>query len=200
MLYTSIGVYFTLGIMKQLAALTLLFFSLSALGADEFGVEQPFENPDKIPYPVASYLSRNLAKEINLCYLKNIDDAFEAKFVKISSNNKAIFVKPKAWCLCGVYNCPIWLFQIAGNRAKPVLYSGGTSGLDILDKKTNGYRLINDYSVHGRETTWAWDGTKYRETVTKIRSRNEEKSCVQVETYHHKNGKLKKVSVSCEQE
>lgn len=183
--------------MKRLVLL-LLFFPLLAGASDEFGVEEPIEKPDKIPSPIISYLSENLSNDIKSCEIKKVDEAFEAKSVKISAHSRAFVVKPKSWCLCGAYYCPIWLFQ--AKSANPIWSTKGTGALEVLDKKTNGYRQIKEsggVAMHGYESIWAWDGKKYEETYRQDWTWNNEKSCREAETFRLKHGKLEKTPDLC---
>ena len=185
--------------MKRLLLL-LLFLPLLARASDEFGVEEPIEKPDKIPSSIISYLSENLGEDIKSCEIRRVDEAFEAKSVKISVRSHALIVKPKAWCLCGAYYCPMWIFQIKDNTANRIWSTEGTSGLEILDKKTNGYRQIKEsggVATHGHESIWVWGGEKYEETYRQIWTWNNEKSCREAETFRLKHGKLEKAPDSC---
>ena len=173
---------------------------LFATASDEFGAEDPIENPDKIPSPIISYLS----KEINLgtqgCQEEELSDTLEAKLVNISAHTKAFVVKPKSWCLCSVYYCPMWLFQMHGNTANRVWSTEGTGGFEILDKKTNGYRQLKEsggVAMHGSESVWSWNGKKYEETYRQVWTWNNEKACREAETFRLKHGKLKKAPDSC---
>jgi len=185
--------------MKQLLPLFLIFSSL-AIASDEFGAESPIENSEKIPSPVISYLS----KEINLgtqgCQEEKLSDALEAKLVRISAHTKALVVKPKAWCLCSAYYCPMWLFQIKENTANQIWSTEGTGGFEILDKKTKGYRQIKasgGVAGHGSESIWAWNGKQYEETYRQVWTWNNEKACREAETFHLKHGRLEKAPDSC---
>lgn len=178
----------------------LLLISSIAIASDEFGSESPIEDPDEIPLPVISYLS----KEINLvtqgCQERKLSDALEAKLVNISTHSKALVVKPKSWCLCGTYYCPMWLFQIQGNTANRIWSTEGTSGFEILDKKSNGYRQIKEsggVATHGHESIWFWGGKKYKETYRQVWTWNNEKACREAETFHLKHGELEKAPDSC---
>ena len=110
-----------LGAMKRLILL-LLFLPLFATASDKFGVEDAIKKPDKIPLPVISYLSENLDKNIKQCEIEKVSEAFEAKSVRISAHSTALVVKPKAWCLCGAYYCPMWFFQIKNNTESTLLH------------------------------------------------------------------------------
>ena len=185
--------------MKRLLLL-LLLLPLIAEASDEFGAEEAIKNPDKLPSSVISYLSKNLDEEIKYCEIKSMDDAFEAKSVKINADSQAIVVKPKNWCLCGAYYCPMWLFQINGSTANRIWFAEGTGGFELLDQEANGYRQIKESGAtagHGHESIWTWDGEKYRETYSQVWVMDGEKNCRETETYRLKNGKLKKVSTSC---
>jgi hypothetical protein len=185
--------------MKQLLLL-LLFLPLFASASDEFSVEELIEKPNKILSPVISYLSENLGDDIKSCEIKKVDEAFEAKSVKISAHSRAFVVKPKSWCLCGAYYCPIWLFQVNGHSANPIWSTKGTGVLEVLDKKTNGYRQIKEsggVAAHGSESIWAWDGKKYEENYRQVWTWNNEKSCRETETFRLKHGKLEKTPDLC---
>lgn len=185
--------------MKRLLLL-LLCLPLLTNASDHFSIEEDIEKPDAIPLSVTSYLRSSLGTEINDCEIKKLDEAFEAKFVKISADSQALLVKPKNFCLCGVYLCPVWLFQITGSTANRIWFSQGTGGLELLDQEVNGYRHIREgggSAGHGSESIWAWAGKEYKETYRRVEGMNFEKNCRETETYRLKNGKLKKVSTTC---
>lgn len=75
-----------------------------------------------------------------------IEEAFEAKLVKISASSQAVVVKHKALCLCGGYYSPIWLFQDKSNTASPIWSTKGAGMLELLDKKTNRFRKLKESS------------------------------------------------------
>lgn len=195
----NLAAFFSPDTMKQLLSL-LLLLPLFANASDEFGVEEPIAKPDKIPSSVISYLNKNLANEVKHCEINMLEDALEAKTVRINADSQALVVKPKNWCLCAAQSCPMWLFQVTGSTANRIWFAEGTSGLQLLDQKENGYRQIKEGSAtagHGHESIWTWDGKKYRETYRQDWMMNGEKNCREIETYRQKNGKLKKVSTSC---
>lgn len=178
----------------------MLFMPLFATASDEFGAEAPIENPDKIPTPIISYLSKEINIDAQGCQEEKLIDTLEGKLVNISAHTKALVVKPKSWCLCGAYYCPMWLFQVQGNTANRIWYTKGTSGFEVSDKKTNGYRQIIEsggVAMHGYESIWAWGGEKYEEIYRQVWTWNNEKTCRDAETFRLKHGKLEKASNSC---
>ena len=145
--------------------LLLLLISFDARALDEFGAEEHLSHSATIPAAIIADLSHEINLEESACNEKNIAPALEASKVKLSATSQEIFIKPKAWCLCGAYYCPMWIYQVSNNSAKRIWSTPGTSYLQILDKKSHGYRQIKSgggTAGHGSETTWAWDGQQYK--------------------------------------
>lgn len=188
-----------IGIMKRLLLL-FMFIPFISIASDEFAAEASIDNPDKISPLVTAYLSKNLSDEIKTCEIKRVEDAFEAKQVKLSAKTNTLLIKPKNFCLCGVYYCPMWLLKVNDKVVKPIWFTEGTNALEILDKKTNGFKHIRAFgsvASHGHESIWAWRGKKYVETDRLIWTWNSKKACRNTETFRLKHGKLKKVQDAC---
>lgn len=159
----------TLPIITVRVLLSLLLLPILAIAEDEFAVEQAFDLPVTIPTQVITYLNANKGPEIHACGIEKTDDAFEATVVKLAKKTQAFLVKPRAWCLCGVQNCPVWFFEIHGKQAKQVLFDN-VSSLTIHDNQKNGYRQMTTFSSHGSETNWVWAHSEYRKSIEKIRT------------------------------
>ncbi|HYR05331.1 MAG TPA: hypothetical protein VEP71_01465 [Gallionella sp.] len=158
--------------------LLLFLFSLDAHAVDGFSVEDTLSHQEPIPASVSSELSRETDFKGSGCKEKNISEALEATKVNISSRVHEILIKPKAWCLCGAYSCPIWIYQLNNKSIKRIWSTPGTNGVDILDERTHGYRQIKESSGsagHSYEAIWAWDGVKYKIVKEKSTTAGKEK-------------------------
>ena len=149
----------------------MLFFLVAvgeiAAAQQSFGAEQPLKNRTTIPTSVLS----DLRKEIDLksagCTHSKLGEALEAANVNLGSQNKTILLKPApgAWCLCGAYLCPAWIYELTSSGSKQIWRADGMSIVNILEKKNDGVRQIQSVggsAGHGFEALWKWDGEKYK--------------------------------------
>lgn len=156
----------TLAIIR-LFLLALLLLCNAAYAEQTFGVEEALARQTPIPESVLSDLNGEISLTRNSCAQSSLAEALEATKVEIGSKDPTILVKPKsnAWCLCGAYYCPVWMYQITNVSTKRVWYTPGTSTVTILKAKTRGYRKIQSAggtAGHGFEELWVWDGKKYQ--------------------------------------
>ena len=149
----------------KITLLFLLAVTFEAFALDEFSAEGRFAHQAPIPPSVFSDVKGESNLEDCGFSENNISKALEATEVLIGDSNPAILVKPKSWCLCGAYYCPIWLYQLNNKSATRIWSTPGTSGIDILDHKTQGYRDIKESggtAGHSYYRIWVWNGMKYK--------------------------------------
>lgn len=181
-------------------AYLLLLVSSTLMAVEEYSVEENFNNPIKLPALINSYVTKKLSKDIVYCQDEKHTELFEAKVVSLNKSSKAYLVKPAQMCLCGVYYCPMWMFQPKGTEANLIWSTGGTSALEILPKKTNGYRQLKAYggtAMHGYESVLVWKANKYREIYRKEYTVDNDRLSKCTETYHLKGKMLVSVSNKC---
>lgn len=180
--------------------LLLLLVSSTLMAFEDFSIEESFTKPVKIPDPITSHLNKKMKKDINYCQESKHNDMFEAQTVSLNKSTKAYLIKPAVMCLCGVYYCPMWMFQVKGKAANLIWSTPATGVMAILNTKSNGFLQIKDYggsAGHGHTSIWSWDGKKYRESFRQLYSSNSGKGCADVETFRLKEGKLVSVSNEC---
>lgn len=153
--------------MKLLAS-ALLMISLNAWASEEFGVEEDF----KRRVPVPSIIASQIASETNFTLAcgdeARIEKSLEATAIDLNASDNTILVKPSAWCMCGAYACPLWIYQVNKNGYQRILKESGAVAIQTMDKITNGYREIKTRTGsagHSAESTFAWNGKVY--TVVK---------------------------------
>lgn len=179
--------------------LLLILVSTALMASEDFSIEERFTKPVKIPASINFHLTKVMDKDITYCQDEKHSDMFEAQIVSLSKWTKAYLVKPAVMCLCGVYYCPMWMFQVKGKAATLIWSTSATGVMAILNTKSNGYPQIKDYggAGHGHKSIWSWDGKKYRESLRQLYSANSGKGCADVETFRLKEGKLVSVSNEC---
>jgi hypothetical protein len=144
-------------------ALSLVTFNVHAV--EQFNVETPLSIREPIQPSIVVDLSRDIDLRGSGCSESSIREAIEATRVHLSSTRQEILVKPTAWCLCGAYYCPVWIYQLVDGNAKRIWFTPGTASVEILSKKQNGYHHIRESggtAGHSYFRVWSWNGTKYR--------------------------------------
>ena len=157
--------------MKTFVLVAMLFCRLAYAG-QTFGVEESLAHQMEIPAGVLSELSAEPDLKANGCAQATLADALEATKVNVGSKHASVLVKPRpdAWCLCGAYLCPAWIFQPAIGAAKRLWFTEGTARITILDARDRGYRRIRSEggtAGHGFVEVWAWDGKHYARSSRK---------------------------------
>ncbi|MBF5037875.1 hypothetical protein ACFQ1T_10410 [Methylophilus glucosoxydans] len=184
----------------KIIILLLLLVSFETSASEDFSIEEHFTKPVKIPAPISTYLNKEMREDIALCEGVKPEDMFEVKTIHLNKSSKTYLVKPASTCLCGVYYCPMWIFQMKHNTAHLIWDVSGTGFLEVLNKKTNGFKQLKELggaAMHGHMSIWSWDGKKYIEIHRQLYSRNNAKNCFDIETFHLKNGKLIRATNKC---
>ncbi|MGP1716586.1 MAG: hypothetical protein ACTS9Y_05345 [Methylophilus sp.] len=182
-----------------------LLFATTALADDTFSTKEQFKTPAKIPAPVIAQLTKEVGKSaLASCSEPKPADIFEAEIVSLNKTTKAYLVKPARTCLCTEGFCPVWLFQMKGSAAKLIWHASATQKVDVLEKKLNGYRKINEASsdaVHGSESTWSWDRNSYTEIYKNAWHMDADKKCrLGEETIQLVDGKMVNHTIKCPQD
>lgn len=152
--------------MKTLAVAALLLCRLAS-AAETFGAEERLERTTEIPAAMLSTLSEELSLQRNGCVQQSLEQALEATRVNVGTTSDAtLLIKPRqdAWCLCGAYYCPAWIFQTSTRGAIRLWSTRGMSSISILDTKDRGLRRIRSEggtAGHGFVEDWSWDGKRY---------------------------------------
>jgi hypothetical protein len=153
--------------------LASFLIAINAYAVEEFNVEVPLSNRASIPAVVIDDLSNDIDLKGSGCSESSIAEVIEATSVRVSSTHKELLVKPTAWCLCGAYYCPIWIYQLSGRKAKRLWSTRGTSNVEILVTKQKGYHHIRESggtAGHSYFQIWEWDGARYRVSRKKFMS------------------------------
>ena len=195
--------------LKSLPSIAALFFVLGlsnpAQADDTFSTKEQFKNPAKIPASVISHLTKEVGKTaLASCSEHKPAELFEAELLSLNKTAKAYLVKPARTCLCSESTCPVWLYQIKGSAAKLIWNMPATSKVELLDKKLNGYRKINEASseaTHGSESTWSWDRNSYTEIYKNEWHMDADKKCrLGEETIQLVDGKMVNHTIKCTQD
>lgn len=150
----------------KIAALIAVFLCRLAYAEQTFGIEEPLEHQLKIPAAVLFELESELDFKANGCAQFKIEDALEAAQISVGSKYPTLLVKPTqdAWCLCGAYLCPAWIFQLAPEGARRLWSTPGTAAISVVNARNRGYRRIRSEggtAGHGFVEVRAWDGKHY---------------------------------------
>lgn len=143
----------------------LLFIPLAGFSYEEFSIEDNWSSRDVIPASVVSDLRFEIDLNESGCLESNVRDTLESSQVQLSPGKTSLIVKPKSWCLCGAYYCPVWIYAIRDGKTRRIWSTKGTSSVEILDKSVNGYRQIRESggtAGHSYMRLWGWDGKKYK--------------------------------------
>lgn len=184
----------------KIIILLLLLVSFETNASEDFSIEERFTKPVKIPASITSHLNKEISEDMAFCEDLKPEDMLEAQIVSLNKSSKAYLVKPATMCLCGVYYCPMWMFQIKGKKTSLIWSAPATGVMAILNTKANGYPQIKDYggaASHGYKSIWTWSGKKYKETYRQNYSTDGFKGCFDVETFRLKGEKLVRVSNEC---
>ena len=147
-------------------ALIVLALCRPAYAEQTFGAEEALTHIAAIPAAVRTMLGAELDLKASGCLQQTLAEALEATSVDIGSTHLTIFIKPKleAWCLCGVYNCPAWIYESSAVGAKRLWSTRGTDSVSVLEQKHRGFNLIRSEggtAGHGFVELWSWNGKRY---------------------------------------
>lgn len=151
--------------MRTLALVAVLLCRFAS-AEQTFGAEESLAHPIQIPAAVLSKLGVELDLMANGCGQPTLAEALEATEVNVGSTTPVLLIKPRqdAWCLCGAYLCPAWIFQISTRGPNRLWSTHGTASVSFLNTKDRGYRRIRSEggtAGHGFLEVWAWDGKHY---------------------------------------
>ncbi|MGQ2966751.1 hypothetical protein [Methylophilus sp.] len=189
-------------IMHLLITAAIVFLTSITAFAERFSIEESFTHPVKIPAAIQSRLNAEMGEDIKHCEDVRPDTRYEAQMVKLSQSLSAYLLKPTNFCLCGVYYCPVWLYQMQGTQARRIWSTPATGNLEIMPAKTNGYHQLKEFggtAGHGYKSVWSWNGKQYQEVYRQTYMTGS-KACADVETFRLKSGKLVSVSNECLEE
>lgn len=143
----------------------LLCIPLTGFSSEEFSIEDHWWSQGDIPVSVIYDLRSDIDLNESGCVESSVADTLESTQVQLSPGKTSVIVKPKSWCLCGAYNCPVWVYAIKDGKARRIWSTKGTGVVEILDKSVNGYRQIRESggtAGHSYMGLWEWDGGKYK--------------------------------------
>ena len=157
---------------RVMAAVLTLLGGVGASASEQYSVEQSFKNQVNVPSSVALLLGEELNLAKSGCPQSSVAEALEATEVKVGSAVTSILVKPTpaAFCLCGAYYCPAWLFAVTPTGAKQLWFTAGTSYIEILNSRDTGYRRLRSgggAAGQGLVESWIWSNGSYRLSKTK---------------------------------
>lgn len=189
----------------KIIPLLLLLVASALMASEQYSVNERFKSPAKLPAPIIAYLTKEVgAERIASCQEAKPNDMFEAEIIHLNKSSKAYLVKPAHMCLCHAHDCPMWMFQMKGKAAKLIWNIPATSVVEVLDKKLNGYRKINEASsdaTHGSESIWSWDRHSYTEIYKNAWTMDAEKKCrLGEETIQLVDGKMVNHTIKCPQD
>jgi hypothetical protein len=132
-----------------------------------YSIEESLTPQAKIPESVLSDLKNEVDLEIGGCTQSSLAEALEATHIELDSKYPTLLIKPKtnAWCLCGAYVCPVWIYQLTSKGSQRIWSTSGTDIITIQDRNSHGYRNILSESGtagHGDDEQWVWSGKKYK--------------------------------------
>lgn len=161
----------------KLMASALLMICLNAWASEEFGVEEDFKRRVPVPSIIASQIASETDFALACGDEARIEKSLEATSIALNNVATTILIKPSAWCMCGAYACPLWIYQVNKNGYQRILKEPGAVAIQTMDKMTNGYREIRTRSGsagHSAESTYAWNGKAYKVIKSKIKMAEEE--------------------------
>lgn len=144
--------------------------SLNVWAGEEYGVEENFTRPVTVPASIALQIASETDFTLACGDDARIEKSLEATAIDLNATGHTILIKPSAWCMCGAYACPLWIYRINENGNQRILQVPGAVSVRTMGKITNGYREIRTQSGsagHSAESTYAWNGKAYKVVKTK---------------------------------
>jgi hypothetical protein len=150
--------------------LSFVFVPSGNLRAEDikFNMEKNFSKPVHIPPDIIKKVSKEFSDfELSSCSddHEKLEQLLEATYIPLrpSGKNTILVVKPAVPCLCAVYTCHYWLFEL---RKKAFVLIGEMDAhtIELNHKVNKGYRNIKTFSGTAgwtHKSTYIFNGKRY---------------------------------------